>query len=304
VTVAPTAKIAVGLLTEEQEFQLMQAEDARATGARLGIEVEVLFAENNAILQIQQLFKFVHAAEEDRPAAIVVETVTGEGLERVARNAVKAGVGWVLLNRSVDYLAELRQQRSDLCISMVTVDQQEIGRIQARQFRALLPRGGSLLYVQGPPDTSAARERLAGMEEGIQGAGIECRVLNGDWTEESGHKAVEAWLRLKTSSGFRPDVVGAQNDAMAVGARTALAAAHPEWSGTSFTGFDGLPEGGQRLVAEDVLAATIIGPTTTGPAVELVAGAFGGGEVPSEIVLQPESYPPVDELAARAGGRS
>jgi ABC-type sugar transport system substrate-binding protein len=298
-----TKTIVVGLLTEEQEFQVMQAEDARATASRLGVDVQVLFAENNAILQIQQLFRFVHAPEGERPSAIVVETVTGEGLERVARNAVKAGIGWVLLNRSVDYLAELRRERTDLPLSMVSVDQQEIGRIQARQFRALLPQGGSLLYVQGPPDTSAARERLAGMEEGIQGSGIQAKILNGDWTEASGEKAVGSWLRLKTSEGFRPDVVGAQNDAMAVGARRALRAQHPEWGEVPFTGFDGLPEGGQRLVAAGELAATIIGPTTTGPAVQLVVESLEGRSAPAEVILEPRSHPTEAELARRAAGR-
>jgi ABC-type sugar transport system substrate-binding protein len=207
-------------------------------------------------------------------------------------------MGWVLLNRSVEYLAELRRERSDLPISMVSVDQQEIGRIQARQFRALLPEGGSLLYVQGPADTSAAQERLRGMEEGIQGSGIQVKILNGDWTEDSAHAAVESWLRLKTSEGFRPDVVGAQNDAMAVGARQALRSLHAEWADVPFTGFDGLPEGGQRLVAEGELAATIIGPTTTGPAVELVLGGLEGKPVPPEVILEPRSFPPESELAA------
>jgi ribose transport system substrate-binding protein len=299
-----TRTIVVSLLTEEQEFQLMQAEDARQTASRLGVDVHVLFAENNAILQIQQLFRFVHAPEGERPAAIVVETVTGEGLERVARNAVKAGIGWVLLNRSVDYLAELRRERSDLPISLVSVDQQEIGRIQARQFKALLPGGGSLLYVEGPPDTSAARERLQGMEEGIQGSGIQAKILAGDWTETSGEKAVESWLRLKTSEGYRPDVVGAQNDAMAVGARRALLAQRPEWAGVPFTGFDGLPEGGQRLVATGELVATIIGPTTTGPAVQLVVDGLQGPPAPAEVILEPRSFPPESELEPTRRGEA
>ena len=92
----------------------------------------------------------------------MVETVTGEGLERVARNAADAGVGWVLLNRRVTYLDELRSTHPALPLSTVGTDQAEVGRIQGRQLRALLPGGGPVLYVQGPPDTSVAQERLAG----------------------------------------------------------------------------------------------------------------------------------------------
>jgi hypothetical protein len=53
------ARVVVSLLTSAQEFQLMQAADARAAGQRTGLEVEVVFAENNAIQQIQQLYSFI-----------------------------------------------------------------------------------------------------------------------------------------------------------------------------------------------------------------------------------------------------
>ena len=101
----PNARVLVSLLTDQEEFQRLQAADAKATAELHGLDVEVVFAENNGVVQIQQLFRAVHAGPEARPTAIIVETVTGEGLERVARSAVKAGVGWILLNRRVPYLA-------------------------------------------------------------------------------------------------------------------------------------------------------------------------------------------------------
>jgi hypothetical protein len=86
-------KVLVALLNAEQEFQQLQARDARETGARLGLDVDVAFAEGHAVVQIQQLFERIHAPDEARPTAIVVETATADGLERVARNAAKAGIG-------------------------------------------------------------------------------------------------------------------------------------------------------------------------------------------------------------------
>ncbi len=145
------AKVVVALLSERQEFQLMQAADARECAARAGLEIEVLFAEDNAIQQIHQLFERIHAPEAERPAAIVVESVTGEGLERVARNAVKAGIGWVLVNGKVTYLDALRKERSDLPIASVSVDNEEAGRIQGRQLRALLPEGGQCSTSEDQP---------------------------------------------------------------------------------------------------------------------------------------------------------
>jgi len=130
-------KVVVSLLDAGQEFQQLQAKDAREAASRLSLELEVAFAEGHAVVQIQQLFKHIHALPGERPVAIVVEPTTGEGLERVARNAVKAGIGWILVNADVAYLDELRAAHHELPIASVGTDQVEAGRIQGRQARAL-----------------------------------------------------------------------------------------------------------------------------------------------------------------------
>jgi ABC-type sugar transport system substrate-binding protein len=165
----------------------------------------------------------------------------------------------------------------------------------------LLPRGGVVLYIRGPSDTSDAQERLEGAREATVGAGIELRILEGAWTEASAEKAVTSLLRFKTADSFLPDLVGAQNDAMAVGACRAALALRKDWAGVPFTGCDGLPEGGQRLVNVRQLAATIVTPSNAGPAIDLVARWHKTKEQPpSEIVSTPVSYPREDELAERA----
>lgn len=304
-TPASDRRIVVALLAEDQEFQRLQAREAVEAGERKGFQVELLYAENNAILQIQQLFKVIHAPAAERARAIVVETVVGEGLQRVARAATAAGIGWVLINRAVDYVADLRREHRYLPIGVVSTDQAEIGRIQARQFRALVLSGsGSVLYVQGPPDTSAARLRTEGARAGLAGSAIQLRVLDGRWTEESGEAAMKAWLRL--SGQAQPDVIGCQNDAMAVGVRRAIEASprHAELAAVPLTGCDGLIDGGRRLVQQRKLAATVVTPANTGPAIELLANTLdGGAPFPAERLLMPASFPSEAELQ-RGGAAS
>jgi ABC-type sugar transport system substrate-binding protein len=291
-----TAKVAVALLNSEQEFQQLQAKDARETAARLGLAADVSFAEGHAVVQIQQLFKHIHAPEGERPAAIVVEPATGEGLARVARNAVNAGIGWILVNARVGYVEELRRAFPGLAIAMLGTDQREVGRIQGRQVRALRPGAGHVLCVQGPSDSTATQDRLEGLRESL-GGGYEVRGLNGDWTEASGEKAVAVWLRLKTAESFYPHVVACQNDSMAAGARKGLLKHRPDWARLPFLGCDGLPEGGQRMVARGDLAATVVTPSNTGPALELVARWLRTKEVPPrEVLLAPRSHPAEDRL--------
>jgi len=301
-------RVVVALLDETQEFQRFQAADARIVAARLGLQLEILFAENNAILQIQQLFKVVHGrSNAARPDAVLVETVSGEGLERVARTACRAGIGWVLINRQVSYLDALRREHSGIPIGAVSTDQVEIGRIQGRQFRALLPRGGRVLYIQGPQDTSAARERLQGAREAIRSSRIDLKVVEGQWTEASGREVMERWLRLKHHDSELPDLVGCQNDAMAVGARAAVAARTGD-AGLRrclFTGVDGLPEGGERLVRQHQLAATVAVPSNIGPAFyALVQALSARGPFPAQTLLSPASHPELDRMLRAMGGVS
>jgi ABC-type sugar transport system substrate-binding protein len=287
-------RLVVCLTSAEQEYQALQGEDARAAGRRLAADVLVLFAEDNAVMQIQQLFRFVHAPEAERPAALLLHTRVPDGLERVARNAARAGIGWLLLNRTAPYLESLRGEHPGLALAAVTTDHVEIGRIQARQLGRLRPGASHVLYVQGPAEASAARLRLEGFEAEARGRGHELRILNGEWTDTSAEKAVAAWLRLKTAERFVPDAVVCQNDNMARGTRRVLERLRPEWARAPFLGCDGLPASGRRDVDERRLAATVRVPSCAGPAIELALRWKRDGVVPpAETVLAPVPYPAV-----------
>jgi len=285
-------RLVVSLTSAEQEYQALQGEDALEAGRRLGAEVEVLFAEDNAVRQIQQLFGFVHAPEGERPAALLVHTRVPDGLERVARNAAKAGIGWFLLNRIAPYLDALRSEHPALAIAAVTTDHVEIGRIHAGQLTRLRPDGAHVLYVQGPADAPAAQQRLEGLEEALRGRPYELKVVNGEWTSASAEKTIAAWLRLRTADLFSPGVVVCQNDNMARGAKKALEALRPEWARLPFLGCDGLPQGGRRDVDEGRLAGTVVIPSCAGPAVDLAVGWRRAARVPAaRTTLAPSAYP-------------
>jgi ABC-type sugar transport system substrate-binding protein len=159
------------------------------------------------------------------------------------------------------YVDELRAASPGLAIGMVGTDQREVGRIQGRQVRALVGARGNSLVVQGPANAWATTDRFEGLKETL-GSGFELRAVSGDWTEASGERAVADWLRLKTNEAFKPDVLVAQNDSMAAGARRALARGRQEWVALPSLGCDGLPAGGQKMVAERRLAATVVTPRT------------------------------------------
>jgi ribose transport system substrate-binding protein len=299
-----TDKVIVALPDRSNEFQHLQAADAQSTAARVGLEIEVLDADSNAILQIQQIFKYIHA--QDRPRAIVVEPVATEGMERVAQKAAAAGIGVGILNCTVGYVDGLRQQYPKLPIFMLGSDQVEIGRLQGRQMRALLPAGGTALYIQGPLSATAARERFQGMQEATSGSAIQTVVIDSQWTEESAEQVVRKWLRMRTTGGLRIDLVACQDDAMARGAQRAFEAT-PEiaaqWGNVPFLGIDGVPSVGQRMVREGQLTATVVMPSNTGPALEAISRWVKSGTPPASSIRVPVSSLPTEEVLAQRAPR-
>ena len=293
-------RILVSLTTNDNDYQIEQAQSAEQAAGKLGVSAEVIFANNDAINQSTQILRAIQAAPEDRPSAIVFEPVGGTALPQVARAAAAANIGWAVLNRDASYIEELRRT-STAAIFAISSDHAEIGRIQGRQFAALLPRGGAVLYVQGPSENSAAKERTLGMQE-TKPANIQIIALRAQWTEESSQRSVRSWLKLSTSQKATVDLIGAQDDSMAVGARKAFEelpsdADRERWLKLPFTGCDGLPKTGQAWVRSGLLAATIFVPPNTGQAIEMFVQAIQQKKRPPERVFTvPTSIPSLEAL--------
>jgi ribose transport system substrate-binding protein len=284
----PKLKFLVSLTTSENDYQIEQALSAEQAARKFGVDVQIVYADNDAINQSSQILKAIQAAPEDRPDAIVFEPVGGTALPQVARAAVGSGIGWAVLNRDANYIPELRAANK-APVFCVTSDHVEIGRIQGRQCAALLRTGGSVLYIQGPSENSAAKERTLGMQE-AKPANIHLIMLKGQWTEESSQRAVRSWLKLTTSQKTTIDLVAAQDDSMAMGARKAFQELPTEiererWLGIPCLGCDGLPRTGQAWVRSGILAATIHIPPNTGQAVEMLVNALQNSKMPPERAI-------------------
>src|SRR5947207_8946339 len=120
-------------LPNENSYQLEQARSAKEKAAQLGADLRVVFAENDAVTQSQQVLEIVQSRNEPRPDAILFEPLTATALARAGEAAVDAGIGWVVLNCDVEYLEPLRS-RGSAPVFAVTRDHTEIGRIQGKQF--------------------------------------------------------------------------------------------------------------------------------------------------------------------------
>lgn len=297
----------VSLTNNDNDYQQEQAEAAEKAARRLGVEVKIIHADNDALAQSQQLLHYVQDSSVARPDAIMFEPAGGTAFPQVARAAAAAGIGWVVLNHDVDYVLDLRRTYK-VPVFSITSDHQEIGKIQGKQFAALLPNGGSVLYIEGPANSSAAKDRTKGMQL-TKPANVQVKSMRANWTEESSYRTVSSWLRLRTSQESHIDLVGAQDDSMAMGAKRAFQelAQHERarWMKIPFTGCDGMPKTGQTWVRNGTLAATIFIRPNTDLAIEMLVEAFknGGAHLPERRLTDPESIPSLQDLAALAAGK-
>jgi ABC-type sugar transport system substrate-binding protein len=295
-------KFVLSLTNNDNDYQIEQATVAESAAKRLGVEVKTVHAENDSVTQSQQLLKVIQSRTDSLPDGIIFEPVGGTAMPQVARAAAIAGIGWVVLNRDVEYIAELRKTYRVPAFS-ITSDHEEIGRIQGRQLGALLPQGGAVLYIQGPSENLAAKQRTFGMYE-TKPADVQVKLMKAQWTEASAYRTVSSWLRLSTSQQTHLDLIAAQDDSMALGARKAFqeeinTQARERWLKLPYIGCDGLPNSGQTWVRRGLLTATIFVPPNAGTALELLVAALQNGTMPAErSLISPVSVPTLDILAA------
>lgn len=292
--------VVVALTTRENDYQAEQASAVADAAARLGVKIEIIYADNDAVNQTQQLIKIIQNAG-NKPAAILVEPV-GTGMPQVAKAAVAAGIGWGMINSDPEYIPELRQA-GNVPVFSISTDQSEVGRIQGNQIAALVSEG-NILYIEGPANNTAAQLRTKGMLT-TKPASVLLKTLRGDWTERSGHHAMQSWLSLASSRQLQVRAVICQNDAMAMGARKAMADLTEEdrehWRKLPFTGCDGVTKTGQEWVRRGHLTASIITAPAAGTALELLVKAVKTGTTPPERTLvPPKSFPALAELKGRA----
>ena len=298
-----TLRFLVSLITKDNDYQMEQAAAAKAAAAELDVEAQIIYANDDAITQSTQLLKAIQAEPSLRPSGILVEPVGATSFPQVAKTAAGTGIGWAILSRHAEYAIELRKTARSPVFS-VSADQVEVGRIQGRQVAALLPRGGSILLIQGPSLSSVSRERYTGLQE-LLAPNVHVTTLRGRWTEESAHQSVCSWLRLMAAQRLRIDLIVAQNDAMGIGARKAIDETIPDperdqWLGIPIIGCDGVPRTGQAWVRTGQLAATVIVPPNTGEAMTLMAKALRSGTaVPEHSFTASAPFPAIEKLAPR-----
>ena len=277
-----------------------QAAAAQATATRLGMNLQIINARSNPVTQSQQLLEIVQSPAATRPEAIIVEPTNATGLPRVAEAAVAAGMAWVISNARVDYIEQLRRDAKAPVFS-VSQDHREVGCMQGRQLGALLPEGGTVLYLRGPGTNYLAAERAEGLERAVH-RNIRVKALKIRWTEQNCFQSLTSWLRLGTAHAKDIRFISCQDTDFIHGAKRAFQghldeAERTQWLSIPITAA-GVLEPTKSLVDQGVLAAAVLTSLTLDTALEMLHQALKGDSQPPEHTIVPASlHPSLEELA-------
>src|ERR1039458_5159216 len=94
----------VSLTNDDNDYQQEQAAAAEKAARRLGVDLKIINANNDAVTQSQQLLHYIQGSASSRPDAIVFEPAGGTGFPQVARAATAADIGWGILNHEDDHV--------------------------------------------------------------------------------------------------------------------------------------------------------------------------------------------------------
>lgn len=290
-------------LPGENNYLREQEAAAKSAAQRLGLDLRVINAKSDPVTQSQQLLEIVQTASA-RPDAIVVEPVNNQGLPRVAEAAVAAGIGWVISNALVDYLEALRKN-AKAPVFGVSQDHPEVGRMQGRQIRTILPHGGAILYLRGPATNFLAAQRSDALESEL-GINIQFKSLKIQWTAESAYNSVTSWLRLSTVHANDTQLIAAQNTDFILAAKRAFedntsGDERKKWLALPYCGVS-VPSQAKQLVDSGTLTAAIVTPVTLDKALEILVRHLQTRSQPQQqTFVKAWSEPSLDDLIKKYG---
>ncbi|WP_396277186.1 substrate-binding domain-containing protein [Glutamicibacter creatinolyticus] len=268
-TAAEGGKATLAVSTLNNPFFVDLRDGAEEEAGKLGLELNVVDAQNDSATQANQLA----TAATDGSAGVIINAVDSEAASAALAPVVSANLPIVAVDRSVG---------ETQVASFVASDNVAGGEQAAKALAAELGGEGKIIVLEGVPGASSTNERGEGFDKGLsQFPQIE--VVSSQPANYDRAKALDVATNLLQGN---PDVVGvlAMNDEMALGAIQALGA--KAGKDVKVVGFDGT-EDGFAAVQDGTLLATIAqNPAELGrQSVQIISKVLAGEQVESEVAV-------------------
>ncbi|MGW5131351.1 ABC transporter permease/substrate-binding protein [Streptomyces sp. XY006] len=281
---AAAPKMGLSLSTLNNPFFVQIRAGAEAEAKKLGVDLTVTDAQNDASQQANQLQNFTSS----NLGAIIVNPVDSDAASNSVKAADKADIPVIAVDRTVN------NAHTD---TLVASDNVAGGELAAQTIADKLGGKGKIVILQGQAGTSAARERAAGFAKGLKAfPGI--RVVAQQPADFDRTKGLDVMSNLLQA---HPDVQGviAANDEMALGAIKALGS--KAGTSVSVVGFDGTPDGLKAVEGGTLYASVAQQPSQLGRiAVDNALKALRGEKV-EETVKVPVKVVTKENVAGFSG---
>ena len=246
----------------------MKADIETAAAKHPNLKLVFKDAENDAERQRADVEQFL----ADRVDAIIISPKDAQTLTEPVAKAFDAGIPVVVVDRPL-------VGGKYTCI--IKPDNKQIGTAAGKWLAERLGGKGKIIEIKGPVDSIPNQERHEAFHAALRDPGYrfvyENCVAPPNATAEK--LMGEALGRVAEFNA----VLGYSDEAAYAAYQTAKSAGREK--GVLFVGIDGLPAGGQSLVSQGILDATLLRPTGGAEAVEAVAKLLAGQAVPKQIAL-------------------
>ncbi|AWW39480.1 MULTISPECIES: substrate-binding domain-containing protein [Streptomyces] len=279
-----TKKVGLSLSTLNNPFFVQIRSGAEAEAKKLGVDLTVTDAQNDASQQANQLQNFT----SEGVSSIIVNPVDSDAAGPAVRSANKADIPVIGVDRGVN-----KAQTA----ALVASDNVEGGELGAKALAEKLGGQGTIVILQGQAGTSASRERGAGFAEGLKDyPGI--KVVAKQPADFDRTKGLDVMTNLLQA---HPDVDGvfAENDEMALGAIKALGS--KAGKSVQVVGFDGTPDGLTAVENGTLFASVAQQPKELGRIAVDNALRAADGEKLSQLVKVPVKVVTKENVAGFGG---
>ncbi|NUP83069.1 MAG: substrate-binding domain-containing protein [Nonomuraea sp.] len=260
-------KMGLSLSTLNNPFFVQIRSGAQAEAKKLGVDLTVTDAQNDASQQANQLQNFTSSDL----GAIIVNPVDSDAASNSVKAADKAKIPVIAVDRGVNKAA---------VDALVASDNVKGGELAAKTIGDKLGGKGKIVILQGQAGTSAARERAAGFAAGLK-AFPGLKVVAQQPADFDRTKGLDVMSNLLQA---HPDVQGviAANDEMALGAIKALGS--KAGKSVQVVGFDGTPDGLKAVEGGTLYASVAQQPSQLGRiAVDNALRALQGKKVEETV---------------------
>jgi simple sugar transport system substrate-binding protein len=263
----------------ESAWRAAETESIRSEAAARGIDLKFSDAQQKQENQIKAIRAFI-AQKVD---AIILAPVVETGWEPVLKEAQRAGIPVVLVDRGVTVSDDA------LFATLIASDFVEEGRMAARWLAEKTGGRGNVVELQGTTGSAPAIDRKRGFENELA-RHPELKIVrsqSGDFTRAKGKETMEAFLKAAKGEGTRIDAVYAHNDDMAIGAIQAIKEAGLQPAkDVLVVSIDGVRAAFDAMLSFELNATVECNPLLGPMAFDAIEKIRRGEAVPKKVVVQ------------------